>query len=636
MLALGLYLWKTYSLYRIIILYSSFCIILLWLTNTKRNKTSNNGASVSRRGFKYLAFPLIILPIILAIIVSRSVYTRPAVALPLMGIILILTIILLIEHSSVKVTDRPFFLRQSFLLPVMIFIFLFLNFSIYLVQPNLTVPGYATVDAYRDYTNANRILKMSGFEPDKMILEEYYTPFPVVPLEIACNSLITNLPPNIMHMLIALIYESISIIALFLLAKRITKTHQTSCYPTVGFLSALIIVLQPNLIEPMFIIQPIRFSIAFLTLIFYLTYSKTIDCKALPSTFSALIILFTLVIIPMHPTSAISLIIFLSAVALLTRKIQGLQKPATYLAIMSAAYFIIYLISPRAYPLYALSDYTDNIYSTLRDVLIHGPGIIGEYASGSVGYVEIGEVDSFLQSTGSALILSISTIFLIRVLKKRESFLKNRNLRRLHFIYGLLFASAYAGGYIFHLWNLDTRYFIYPIIPVTLVAATITLVWVLARASPTKRLLLFGLLALFSVSIITSPLFLHETKPSYARLIPIRSEMSAAEFVSENLDIRGLGTIQIVTDWPFYNHVRAIIFSKYFDANQKVRIADLLYSPIVNEETIMLSRRYYTESEYLRNTSPYVKPLNEVERWEKFNKIFDDYHTSIYLGRYSS
>ena len=131
MLVLGLYLWKTYSLYRIIILYSSFCIILLWLTNTKRNKTSNNGASVSRRGFKYLAFPLIILPIILAIIVSRSVYTRPAVALPLMGIILILTIILLIEHSSVKVTDRPFFLRQSFLLPVMIFIFLFPLYGLY-------------------------------------------------------------------------------------------------------------------------------------------------------------------------------------------------------------------------------------------------------------------------------------------------------------------------------------------------------------------------------------------------------------------------------------------------------------------------------------------------------------------------
>gem|GEM_PF-4256474 len=145
---------------------------------------------------------------------------------------------------------------------------------------------------------------------------------------------------------------------------------------------------------------------------------------------------------------------------------------------------------------------------------------------------------------------------------------------------------------------------------------------------PIRQQIVFQVIKVFTERLINQNIFCSN---------PGRYIISKDSPISlQNLDIRGLGTIQIVTDWPFYNHVRAIIFSKYFDANQKVRIADLLYSPIVNEETIMLSRRYYTESEYLRNTSPYVKPLNEVERWEKFNKIFDDYHTSIYLGRYSS
>jgi hypothetical protein len=550
----------------------------------------------------------------------------------------LILILLVVIFLAGDVTDKLFFLKKPFLLCLVVSVLLFIDFSIYFLQPNLmTGPAYATADAYRDYANAHIISRLSRIDVGAMIGERYYKSFPVVPLEIASVSVITGLPISVAHLLFAMLCEGATVASLFLVSQVLVNRHDCSGVSSVGFLSILVVLLQPVFIQPMWVLTPIRFSIAFGTLAFYLIYSKVIfSARKQASTFVLIVML--ILVIPLHAASAMSLIALLATAALFTGG-GGCRISLLRMTTISLLCFFVYLLFSANMPVISLLTDARMIYDVLVEIFLLGPAIVGEKALASVGSVGFAEVGPFMASVWQALIFSICTVFLMGVLKRQDEVVQERNLRLLHLCYALLLVVTLGGGYVLHLWEIgamaaDPRYFNYPLTPVVLIATVSVLTWILRNVGCWKKLMLFGLLTLYVVSMTTSPLFLHETDPAYARLMPTESERTAARFVSTSLDTEQ--TSQIVTDWPFYSLVYGVLGSEHIDIAGKVSMPILYWEPIQPGGTVMLSRRYYVEeSAYLRNTTPHlVRPLSDVREWKNFNKILDVFSTSVYVGNF--
>lgn len=146
-----------------------------------------------------------------------------------------------------------------------------------------------------------------------------------------------------------------------------------------------------------------------------------------------------------------------------------------------------------------------------------------------------------------------------------------------------------------------------------------------------KGLILIGLVALYAFSMTSSPLFLPETSPAYARLIPTESESAAARFVSKS--VQESRATQIVTDFPFHSHVISLMYSSRIGIEEKINIRAGLMSDSPDEQTIVILRRYFLQSVYLRSF-PHVKVLEDVDKWNSqvYNRVFDSHSTFIYLS----
>ena len=626
LLLFGLYLWITYSIYRIVVLYSLFNAILFWLTNAGREKALCNCVATSWVP-RCAAVCAVVSFVSMIVISSQGLYTRPSVVSPLMGLVLLFLIVQ--SLTSRNVTDRPFFQKQSFFLPLLTSTILFTAFSVYFIQPDLmNAPAYAVVDAYRDYANANRILTLSKIEPGKLILQRYYRAFPILPLELACISLITALPTNIGHLALSMVCETVGVVSLVLLSKAIINSRQPAAFPSVTILSILIVLLQPSLVEPTSLL-PIRVSIPILTLIFYLAYARKIASPTLARHVIISIMLLAFVIIPLHAASAVFLIL-LFCVGFLTNRV----RTPRLLAVICSVGFGMYLTFSAGTPLVPVIEAMKLIYLALNEILVHGPSsIIAQIDVASMAAKTLTEADLFLLSVGPALTFSIFTVFLLRAVKDRGI---RANLHSSDFWFGGLTALAFGGGYILSRWRtLDYRYFVHPLTPLALAVTTMVLLRVLRNPGTTRKLMLFGVLALYTVSVIASPVFLHESHPSNARMLPIESEKAAAMFVSTSFDFDGMRVNQIVTDWPFSAHVRGLLSSRHIDLEHKVNVVEIMFEPIaIGQETILLSRKYFMGNVYLRSISPYVEHLVEVEHTQVLglNKILDVDSASVYLG----
>jgi len=633
-LLFGLGLWILHSSFRVVALYGLLNIVLFWGTNAPAGTTKSSTRFFAKKVIKGVGACILILLVASVVLTSRSLYTRPLLTAYVIGLSLTLLAVLLLFGTPL---GRKGFSGQTFILSLIIAMVLFIDFSIYLVQPNLMAqPAYAAVDAYREYANANRILRMGGVDSARIIGERYYQAYPVVPLEITAISLVAGLPVNISHLTMAMIMECASVVALFLLARLLLTNHETSFSKSVQFLSVTIVAFQPALAEAMFLLQPIRFSIPLVTMAVYLAYGASVGSLKSTRSTAVTIILISLTVVPLHATPSMFLIVFFATMALFfggkTHSGGSMRRIATMLLI----FFLTYVLFSTSFPILSLAGAATQVFLMIREILVHGPFVVGQLAVGTRG-AAVSEIDAFLQAAGTGLILSILTVFVVRILVDGRETIRDRGLRSVFFVLGVLLAVAFGIGFVSPLWGIDPRYFNYPMICVALIATTKVLALLLRDMNYARRLMLLALVGLYSLTIANSPSFLHELHPAYARLTPTESEMAAAAFVSARLDIGSTKITQVVADWPFQAPVTALLCSEYLDVEQSVKIPALMYTPIrVNEESIIISRKYFLENTYLRNVSPFVMRLGDIGKYERLNRILDLSSACIYLGTYPS
>jgi hypothetical protein len=640
-LFLGVYYWIVHSVYRIMILYSLFSMILLWLTNHHQQGILPSDRIAFESVARWCGISAAVLSAFLIFTTLESLYKRPAEMSVLMAAILVLLIVVLMADTRVNAT---FFEHPAFLLAMLTFVVLYASFSAYLIQPDLMRgPAYATVDAYRDYANAMRILSLSRIEPDKMILATYYRAFPVVPLEISVMALITSLPSNIGHLIIGAVFGLLGVSSLVLLSRTIIGKRRHALFPVVTLLPALVVLLQPGLIDPVLVVlTPLNFSAAFLSLVFYLALrSVNSDSGGARSSFVS-ILLVMLVMVPMHVSSTAMAIVLFSAMALFFVRMRSIFRG---LAVISLACFALYLMSLTGAPLGDILNYLNQEYLAITEILKSGPSFLDELAARSIGGTA-DEVSKFLISVPQAFVLAIASVMIVRLTEDKKGDLKRgftrwsvetrtvwRSLSSFCLFCGLFFVLAFAGSYVAMAWGgLVTRYVVVVLTPLALLMTTVILVSILKNMNTARRLLLLGLLAFYVISVTMSPVFLQESSPIYARLIPIQSERAAASFLAAKFEPDNSSVTQIVADFPFFLHVQGVLLSEHFYEDH-VYIPDVISEPIVTGmRTIILSRQYFIQNPYLKGESPYEMPLADPQKWNSFNKIFDDSSTSIYMG----
>jgi len=643
---LGTYFWIVHSQYRIMMLYSIFGASLFWLTGSHQQKTALRSHVTLGSAHKWFGFSALVLSAVLILALAQSLYSRPSEISTVMAILLVLLIVLMLTGS--KVNDGSFFLRPWFLLGMLTFVVLYAEFSIYFVQPNLMGgPAYASVDAYRDYANAGRILTLSGFAPREMVLEQYYRPFPVVPLQIALMSLVTSLPVNVVHLTLAAAYAILGVICLTLLAGAFTGKQQARL-PMLSFLPVLVVILQPILTAPLTVLKPLSFTVPLISLVLYLCLSSVSKQRRIRSYY-LVIALLTSIVIPMHPASAAMIVVLLASMALIFKRISAYRSTYSGLAILVIVFFLLYLAPLAAAPLGSILYNVRVVYVVIEEIFRTGPSFFSVLGMiGTTGAVKVDEMNSFLLSVPPALILAIGSVMIVRLVEDKSASAKQEfsergneksliRHRSFCLFAALLLIMSYGAGYVLSYFaglvpainKLSISYVVFPLTPLALLGTTVTLTWIRVNINTARRLLLLGLLILYAISVATSPAFVHENSPFQARLIPIQSERAAASFLSEEYD--GTSGAQIVTDWTFMLLVQGELYSEHVSLN--AYIPNLLYTPMVNgTTTIMLLRAYYIHNAYLNNQTPYEIPLTDSKKWTLFNKIFDDSSTSVYSG----
>jgi hypothetical protein len=642
---LGAYYWIAHSQYRIMMLYSLYSAGLFWLASSHKQKILLGSQVTLRSALKWVGFSVLVLSAFVVFALSQSLYKRPGELSAVMAIVLVLLIVILVEGS--RVNDNAFFLRPWFLLGMLTFVLLYAEFSIYFVQPNLMDgPAYASVDAYRDYANAARIIKLSGFEPEKMVQEQYYRGFPVVPIQIAMTTLATGLPVNIAHLALAAAYAILSVICLTLLTRAFTGKRHAQL-PVVTFLPVLVVILQPVLTDPLLVLRPLTFTIPLISLVLYLCLSMSRPQEQTRSYY-LVIVLLTSIIVPMHVTSAVMVIVLLTSMALIFKGNRTFRSTSRVIAALTFVFLVLYLVYSASAPLGDVLGYVSVIYFAIQDILRAGSSFLSVLgALGTVGPVKVDEMNSFLMSVPPALILAIASVMIVRLVGDKngsateefsdgtnEKSLIRRNLRSFCLFAALLLWMGYGGGYVLRSFALASRnlsiiYLVYSLTPLALLGTTVTLTWIRMNMNTARRLLLVGLLILYAISVATSAAFVHENSPFQARLIPIQSERVAASFLSAKSDASS--STQIATDWTYLALVLGELYSEHLSVSAYTPI--LMTTPMATgTSTIMLLRAYYVQNANLNTQTPYEIPLTDSKKWTLFNKVFDDSSTSIYSG----
>jgi hypothetical protein len=344
----------------------------------------------------------------------------------------------------------------------------------------------------------------------------------------------------------------------------------------------------------------------------------------------------------MHVSSAAMAIVLFSLMALFFVRMRSIFRRFAVISLVCLAF---YLMSLSAAPMGNIFNYLNAEYLAITGILKSGPSFLDELAKRSIGGT-VDEVSKFLISVPQAFILAIASVMIVRLTgdKKRDMkrgltrwSLETRtvSLRSFCLFCGLFFVLAFAGSYVAeNLGGLVTRYVVVVLTPLALLMTTVILVSILKNMNTARRLLLLGLLVFYVISVTMSPVFLQENSPIYARLIPIQGERAAASFLTAKFEPENTSVTQIAADFPFYLHVRGVLLSEHFYEDH-VYIPDVISEPIATgTKTIILSRQYFIQNPYLKGLSSYEMPLTDSQKWNSFNKIFDDSSTSVYMGMY--
>jgi hypothetical protein len=568
-----------------------------------------------------------ILMSILVLSAYEALYARPSFMPTLIAITLVLMTIL----GLASVNGRSFFTTTRFLLPAMVLVTLFVTFSIYLVQPSpFSRPLFSTVDAYRDFTNAARIVSTSGFRPENMVEEQYYAAFPAVPVLISLISIVSNVPVQTAQILMAVTIEILGVVTIWLFSTAVVRLFlDPDLAPAIGVLATILVWLQPFLISPDNLMSPGRLSIPLITLVMYLAYVTITGSRSFTRTGLLSIVILVIAIVPMHATSALVVLGFFVVTAFLS---PSLGRRAVFsVTLIVLIVYSLYLLSFGGLAFDSVLKFASNTQLIFARIISKGMTSITE-AHASHQVVEVNEISSWVQALPLGLVLSICTTLIPVSLLKRYS--QSRRVILLNATYGLLASAGLSIGSLvsqFPGLSVDMRYFAYPVTGLVVVACALVVGLALRNvgASNVKGLVMVSIIVVYAFSIVSSPYFLYESNPQAARMIPTLSEGGAADFVSNRMQVTG----QILTDWPFFNYVYGLMYSRNIGIENRINIVDTMYSsPNNREQTTVILRQYYLQNVYIENISPNVRVLDNVGKWNSpaYNKIFDSSTTAVY------
>ena len=642
-LAYGVYLVLTSSLYRILVLYCLFNILLLWAVETPTFKSRSNRARLidamdsGKVPISLAASVMVVLFVLVASNYGRM-YVRSSFMPPLIAAALVIVGFLALASS--RPNAKSFFTSSRFLLPAMISISLFVNFSIYLVQPNpFARPLFATVDAYRDFANAVGIVKLSGFQPENMVMAPgWYAEVPVIPILVSFLSIAGSLSIQESQIILTMILEILGVVGVWLLSTAVVRKIEPALASSAGVLTIIFVWLQPNFFDPASYIAPLRLSIPLLVLVVYLLYKGMLSVQSFSPPLFVSLLIIAMALPLMHAIAGL--------VAVVTCLTVGLLAPNRYsrhvgitMVLIAFVIFANYVLSGGAFTYAALLDPLQKLYPALERILSPGHAIISSATeSKAVAYsTSSGQLLSFIEALPLALLLSICTLCITQSARSLRTNLQTRGLNSIHLAFAVLAIAAVGLGYISGFLGVDSRYFTFPQTPLAVVACALLLALVVrsVKTSRMRGLVLIAIVVIYVFCMTSSPHVLYENSQNLARLIPTESESAAADFVSAHMQTGAES--QILSDWPFYNYVMAVTYSHNIGNEQQTNIVDLMFNnPSRDPETFVILRQFYLQTPFLETTSPRTGFLTNVTLWNSptYNKIYDSSTTWIYFGAF--
>jgi hypothetical protein len=483
------------------------------------------------------------------------------------------------------------------------------------------------VDAYRDYINAVRLQLLGHIESQYMVLERYYRAFPVVSLWLAILNLVNNVPIQLVHIVLATLNVILTTAGLVLLLHTVIRSVDKAIPEGYTVLFVLLLLLFPTLVDPMFLMQPIRFAM-FIELLVILLVTKAVMNSSTSTNVVVAVLFLLLVVVPLHITSTAGLFLFFFFLIGMVFGSRARKLAVVCVAVL-AVVTGIYLVY-AAEPLFSFYFAIKAVLSTISELL--------QYRSLAITYralvetEQVNELESFLIALSGSYLLSFLVVSgllaLLHSLQQRGSVAKFYKFASISAIFSLVVIGF---SYVAQLWRIDSRYFLFPAIPlVNIVLSTLVLQ---LRSLDFRRKVALSLVGVgIVISVVFSPVFFHEHS-TYCRMIPTDGETHAGGFVATFLDYSGGSIRQIIADWPYYSYVRAKVWTKDVGVEHRIKIPTIMYEKPGNITYLLYTiREYFNECKTLKLGVPYAYVLAEVEKKSiLINKIFDDNKAYILL-----
>jgi hypothetical protein len=482
------------------------------------------------------------------------------------------------------------------------------------------------VDAYRDYINAVRLQLLGHIESQYMVLERYYRAFPVVSLWLAILNLVNNVPIQLVHIVLATLNVILTTAVLVLLLRTVIRSIDKEIPEGHIVLFVLLLLLLPTLVDPMFHIQPIRFAM-FIELLAILLVTKAVMNSWTSTNVVVATLFLLLVVVPLHITSTAGLFLFFLLIGMVLGS-RARKLAMVYVAVLAVVTGIYLLYA--AEPLFAFYFAIKAVLSTISELLQYGSLAITYRAL--VETEQVNELESFLNALLNSYQLSFLVVSgllaLLYSLQQRDSAAKFYKFATISVMFSLVMIVF---SYVAQLWRIDSRYFLFPAIPLVNVAIA-TLVLQLRNLDFRRKVALSLVGIGIVISIVFSPALFHEHS-TYCRMIPTDGETHAGGFVATFLGYSGGSIRQIVADWPYYSYVRAKVWTKDIGVEYRIKIPTLMYEKPGNIiYSLYIIREYFDECKTLRLAVPYSDVLAEVGRESMIiDRIFDDNKAYILL-----
>lgn len=180
---------------------------------------------------------------------------------------------------------------------------IFARFSIYSITQT-----YIGVDPWRDFYNANLIIKNGALLREKFAFEMYYKPFPLVPIFISSLSLISGLPLDIAHISSVGLVEALGLLPVYLITYWILDNKQAS------YLSAWFYAICPPIVMYGFTVIPQSLGLTLYLIVLMLIFKSFIS--GMNKKNSILILIFTSFIVITHGGVALITVLTIAAFAI--------------------------------------------------------------------------------------------------------------------------------------------------------------------------------------------------------------------------------------------------------------------------------------------------------------------------------